>query len=80
MQLTYGKYRKMFEDLKEKAKLSPEHRPHDGRKHFVTAAKKYCVDEYAIKYLVGHEIEDITERVYTVRDPEWLRFELEKIK
>ena len=32
--------------------------------------KKYKVDEYAIKYMVGHEIQDITEKVYTKRDPE----------
>lgn len=32
-------------------------------------AKKYKLDEYAIKYLIGHKIDDITERVYTQRDP-----------
>ena len=52
---------------------------HDGRKHFVTMAKKYGVDEYAIKYLVGHKISDITEKVYTAREFEWLREEIEKI-
>lgn len=38
------------------------------------------LDEYAIKRLVGHSIEDLTERVYTERDFEWFRTELEKIK
>lgn len=37
------------------------------------------LDEYAIKYLVGHNIRDITEKVYTERDIEWLRSEIEKI-
>lgn len=60
--------------------LNPEHRPHDGRKHFVTMAKKYGVDEYAIKYMVGHKISDITEKVYTQREFEWLKDEIEKIK
>lgn len=60
--------------------LNMEHRPHDGRKHFVTMAKKYGVDEYAIKYLVGHTISDLTERVYTDRDLEWLQSEIEKLK
>ena len=55
-------------------------RPHDGRKHFVTMAKKYGVDEYAIKYMVGHKISDITEKVYTQREFEWLKDEIEKIK
>ena len=45
----------------------------DGRKHFVTAAKKYGVDEYAIKYIVGHKISDITEKVYTDREFVWLK-------
>ena len=52
----------------------------DGRKHFVTMAKKYGVDEYAIKYMVGHKISDITEKVYTQREFEWLKDEIEKIK
>lgn len=43
-------------------------------------AKKSEVDEYAIKYIVGHKISDITERVYTERNVEWLKSEMEKIK
>ena len=43
-------------------------------------AKKYGVDEYAIKYMVGHKISDITEKVYTEREFQWLREEIEKIK
>ena len=35
---------------------------------------------YAIKEMVGHSIKDITESVYTVRDLEWLRNDLEKLK
>ncbi len=78
--LTYQRYRKRFERLKEQLGLNPQHRPHDGRKHFVTLAKKYGVDEYAIKRIVGHNISDITERVYTERDIKWLKSEMEKIK
>ena len=44
-----------------------------------TMAKKYKVDEYALKYMIGHKIEDITEKVYTQRDAGWLKEELEKI-
>lgn len=61
-------------------KLNPEHRPHDGRKHFVTMAEKYGVDEYAIKYMVGHKISDITEKACMQREFEWLKEEIEKIK
>lgn len=64
----------------ERLGLNPEHRSHDGRKQFITIAKKYKVDEYAIKYIVGHEINDITEKVYTERDVDWLKEEIEKIK
>ena len=42
-------------------------------------AKKRGVDEYAIKYIVGHTISDITERVYTDRNIEWLKSEIQKI-
>lgn len=60
--------------------LNEDHRPHDGRVFFVTNAKKYGVDEYAIKYMVGHAIYDITEAVYTKRDFNWLTSEMKKNK
>ena len=75
----YAQYYKMFDRIKEDLNLSSNHRPHDPRKFFVTEAKRKNVDEYAIKRLVGHLIEDITENVYTERDIEWLRSEIEKI-
>lgn len=78
--LTYARYKQGFGMLRDELKLNPEHRPHDGRKHFVTMAKKYGVDEYAIKYMVGHSISDITEKVYTQREFEWLKEEIEKIR
>ncbi len=80
MKLTYDKYQKRFIRVRDELKLNPQHRAHDGRVHFVTAAKKYGVDEYAIKYLVGHAINDITEKKYTKRNVDWLKDEIEKIK
>lgn len=59
--------------------INPEHRGHDGRVHFVTLAKKAEMDEYALKRIVGHKIDDLTERVYTRRTIEWLISELDKI-
>ena len=56
-----------------------DHRPHDFRKTFVTLAKKYGADEYAIKRIVGHSISDLTEAVYTERDVYWLHKEIRKI-
>lgn len=78
--LTYARYQKAFEHIVEALRLNEKHRPHDGRTHFVTMAKKYGVDEYAIKYMVGHKVSDITEKVYTRREFEWLKQEIEKIK
>ena len=77
---TYALYLKRFDEIKQILNLDSNHRPHDGRKHFVTMAKKYHVDEYAIKYIVGHKITDITEKTYTKRELSWLQEEIEKIK
>lgn len=78
--LTYDKYSYRFEKIMEALKLDPGHRPHDPRNTFITRAKKAGVDEYVIKRLVGHSILDVTEKVYTQRDLEWLRNEIEKIE
>ena len=77
--LTYKRYYKKFISIMKKLDFNIEHKPHDGRKTFITLAKKYKIDEYAIKYIVGHTIRDLTEKVYTDRDPEWLISEIRKI-
>ena len=43
-------------------------------------AKKCKIDEYALKNIVGNRISDITEKVYTERDMEWLKEEMNKVK
>jgi len=78
--LTYNRYMVNLVPLLKQLNLNPDHHPHDGRVHFVTMAKKYQLDEYAIKYIVGHRINDITESVYTKRETTWLKAEMEKIK
>lgn len=80
LKMSYDKYRHRFEKIRDSLKLNPQHRAHDGRMHFITLCKKYNVDEYAIKYMVGHNITDITEKVYTKRSINWLQTEIEKIK
>jgi len=77
---TYLRFSDSYKKIKEELALDSNHRPHDGRVCFVTLAKKYGVDEYAIKYIIGHAVSDITEKVYTKRNLEWLREEIEKIK
>lgn len=80
LKFTYDKYSHRFKKIVSELNLNSEHRPHDPRMHFITMAKKYEVDEYAIKYIAGHKIQDITEKVYTQREVEWLQKEIEKIK
>lgn len=80
IKMTYDKYQVRFCKIRDILHLNPQHRAHDGRMHFITMAKKYGVDEYAIKYIVGHAIQDITEKVYTKRELDWLAEEIEKIK
>lgn len=76
---SYEGYYKKVKRLYEELNINPSHRPHDGRKTFVTMAKKKGVEDFAIKRIIGHVISDLTENVYTERDIEWLRAEIEKV-
>lgn len=78
--LTYDKYSNRFKKIIAELNLNPEHRAHDPRITFITRCKKANVDEYALKEMVGHSIQDITESTYTIRDLEWLRTDLEKMQ
>lgn len=80
LMFTYDKYQQRFQKIVDRLGLNPDHRAHDPRVHFVTQCKKYNVDEYAIKYMVGHAINDITEKVYTQREVSWLAEELAKVR
>lgn len=75
----YARFQADLHDLAEELGLDPEHKGHDGRKHFITMAKKYEMDEYALKWIVGHYINDLTERIYTERSVDWLMREISKI-
>ena len=76
--LVFASYRAAFKETCNE--LGMDHMSHDPRKHFITEAKKYQLDEYAIKLIVGHRINDITESVYTERSNEWLISEISKIQ
>jgi len=69
--LTYDKYRNRFK--KVMSRLNMTHKPHDTRHTFITKAKESNITEYVLKLIVGHEIQDITEKVYTHRTIEDLR-------
>ena len=77
--MSYTTYNKYFTEIVLQLGLNEKHRPHDPRKTFVTMAKKYNVDEYAIKRIIGHATGDLTEDRYTERNIEWLKEEVEKI-
>ena len=76
--LTYDKYRKRFQKATDRLKMN--HRPHETRHTFITRAKESNIDEYILKLIVGHSIDDITEKTYTHRTIEQLKTEMFKIK
>lgn len=75
--MTYDKYRTRFK--KVMAKLEMNHKPHDTRHTFITFAKEYDINEYILKLIVGHSIQDVTEKIYTHRTVEQLKEEIKKI-
>ena len=75
--MTYDKYRSRFDKVMKRLNL--KHHPHETRHTFITKAKACGVDEYILKLIVGHAIDDITEKVYTHRTIEQLKAETEKI-
>ena len=75
--LTYDKYRGRFVKINKRLGLS--HKPHDTRHTFITRGKSAGMDEYILKLIVGHEIGDVTEKVYTHRTLEELFREMRKI-
>ncbi len=76
----YDVYAKNFALLMNEYQLSSDHKPHDTRVRFISALKEEEVDEYLIKRLAGHAIQDLTERVYTKRTLSQLKSAVEKIK
>ena len=77
--IAYRAYHTKFTSVINGLGLDTTHKPHDCRVTFVTLAKEYGLDEYALKRIVGHAISDLTERVYTKRGFDWLLSEMNKI-
>ena len=78
--LTYDMYRHRFEKVMSALNVTNTYSPHCTRHTFITKAKQYNVNEYALKRIVGHEISDITEAVYTHRDNSFFHTEINKIQ
>lgn len=52
--------------------------PHDTRHTFITLAKEAGMNEYVIKLIANHAIEDVMEKVYTHRTMEQLHTEMKR--
>jgi len=73
----YGKFKrrtaKLFEDI------NFNHTPYDGRHTFITKMKKAGANDFILKRIVGHSIDDVTEKVYTHREISEYLAEIKKI-
>lgn len=80
--LSYDQYLSRFNNVMEQLGFGIEITPHYTRHTFISKAKstKVNMNEYILKRIVGHKINDITEYVYTHRDLEELHEEMLKIK
>lgn len=76
--LNYDKYRGRFNKIMNQ--LNMTHKPHDTRHTFATNAKDANINEYILKLIIGHTVDDITEKIYTHRSIEDLHREIQKIK
>lgn len=80
--LTYDQYLTRFNNVVKQVNLRKEITPHYTRHTFITKAKSRNVNmnEYILKLIVGHDIGDLTEHVYTHRELQDLKEEIELIK
>ena len=80
--LSYDQYLSRFNKVINTLQLGNEFTPHCTRHTFISKAKSKEVrmDEYILKLIVGHDINDITEHVYTHRELDELKEEMNKIK
>ena len=71
-------YREKFIPIMEQ--LNMKHRPHDCRHTFATLLSNANANSTAIKKMIGHESYITTEKIYTHKDIEELRKNVELIK
>ncbi len=71
-------YREKFIPIMEQ--LNMNHRPHDCRHTFATLLSNADANATAIKKMIGHESYITTEKIYTHKDTEELRKNIELIK
>lgn len=59
-------------------KLLPNHKPHDTRHHFATRCHECGMDALVVKRIMGHSVQDLTEKVYTHTSIEEMSREMDK--
>lgn len=80
--LSYDQYLTRFNNVMRRLHFRTEITPHYTRHTFISKAKARGVNmnDYILKLIVGHEIGDLTEHVYTHREIQDLKEEIELIK
>ena len=80
--LSYDQYLSRFNKVMNALHFRTEITPHYTRHTFITKAKSREVNmnEYVLKIIVGHDVGDLTEHVYTHRESNDLKEEMDKIK
>ena len=74
---TYKKLSGMFKKMMNKYGM--DHTIHDTRYTFATLGKEYNMKPSAVKKIMGHKLQDLTDDVYTHESIEYLKNEIEKI-
>ena len=80
--LSYDQYLSRFNKVIDILHFEGHLTPHSTRHTFITKAKSLNVNmnEHILKQIVGHKIDDMTEKVYTHREIKELVVEMNKIK
>ena len=78
--MTYKTFLKKFKEALSQLNLEEDYLPHDTRHTFSTYAKLVEMDDLCRKLIMGHSIQDLTDRVYTHIPLEKLIEEVEKLK
>lgn len=77
--VSYKVYSSGFLYLMSNLGLSSEHKPHDTRVTFVSMSREAGCDEYIIKRIIGHHLDDMTERIYARRSISEMLSEVSKL-
>lgn len=77
--ITTAAYYDLFRSALLSAGVPETHTPHDCRHTFATLLNNADANPVAVKRMLGHSTSDITEKIYTHKDIEDLRKEIEKI-